>query len=73
MSKKLIIGVAAGVAACVVVGLLSKRTGLLDSLMGKLRKLNDTVDNQFPDFDEIGMNDTIPRGEDKNITRPMKP
>ena len=68
MSKKVILGIAAGVAACVVVGLLSKKTGALDSLMGKIRRLKDTVDRKFPDFEEVGMQDLIPRGEDKNVS-----
>ena len=61
----MMIGIAAGVAACVVIGLISKRTGILDSLIDKIKDLRNTVEDKLAE--NAGMQDIIPKGEEKNV------
>ncbi len=63
MSKNLIIGIAAGVAAVVVIAAIVKKTSLLDALMEKIFDLGDAVEDRLSDYGEL-----IPKGEDKNIS-----
>jgi len=67
MSKNLIIGIAAGVAAVVVIGVIIKKTSLLDSLMDKICDLSDTVEEKLGDYDEL-----IPKGEGKNVSKNLQ-
>ncbi|RZJ32003.1 MAG: hypothetical protein EOO48_00245 [Flavobacterium sp.] len=71
MQKNVAIGIAAGVAAVVVIGIIAKKTGVFNSLMGKIRDFADEVEDKFADMDleKFGMHDMIPKGEDKNVTR----
>ncbi len=64
MSKNLIIGIATGVAAVVVIGIIVKKTGILDSLLDKISDLSDTVEEKFSDFEDL-----IPKGERTNISK----
>jgi len=64
MSKNLIIGIATGVAAVVVIGIIVKKTGILDSLLEKISDLTDTVEEKFSDFEDL-----IPKGERSNISK----
>lgn len=70
MTKNLIVGIATGVAAVVVLGIIAKRTGILDSLIEKINELAGTVEDKFADLDleKFGMQDMIPKGEDKNVS-----
>ncbi len=70
--KNVAMAVAAGVAAAVVVGIVMKRTGALNALMDKLRDLADSVERKFASQDTMGMQDIIPKGEDKNISRKVQ-
>ena len=71
MTKNAAIGIAAGVVAVVVIGIIAKRTGVLNSLMRTIRDFADEVEDRFSDLnlEKFGMQDTIPKGEDKNITK----
>jgi len=69
MNKNVAIGIAAGVAAIVVIGIIAKKTGVLDSLMGRIRAFADDVEDKFADLEKFGMQDTIPKGEDRNVTK----
>lgn len=69
MSKKLIIGIAAGVAVCVVAGLLAKKNGALDGLLEKIKDLANAVDDKYSNPEKFGMDDTIPKGEDTNVAK----
>lgn len=71
MSKNLIIGLATGVAAVVVIGFIAKRTGILDSLLNKLGDLAEDVEDRFSEanLEKFGMHDVIPKGEDRNVSK----
>jgi hypothetical protein len=71
MNRNVAIGIAAGVAAVVVLGIIAKKTGVLDSLMSRIRDMADDVEDKFADLnlEKFGMHDTIPKGEDKNVTK----
>lgn len=71
MNRNVAIGIAAGVAAVVVIGVIAKKTGVLDSLMKKIRGIADEIEDRFADMnlEKFGMQDTIPKGEDKNVTK----
>lgn len=71
MRKNVAIGIAAGVAAVVVIGIIAKKTGVLDSLWDKIRGFADEVEDRFADLnlEKFGMDDVIPKGEDKNVSR----
>lgn len=71
MNRNVAIGIAAGVAAVVVIGIIAKKTGVLDSLMDRIRDFADDVEDKFADLnlEKFGMYDTIPKGEDKNVTK----
>ena len=71
MNKNAAVGIAAGVAALVVIGIIAKKTGVLDSLMAKIRGLADEIEDKFADLnlEKFGMSETIPKGEDKNVTK----
>ena len=71
MKRNTAIGLATGVAALVVIGIIAKRTGVLDSLMARIRGLADEIEDKFADMnlEKFGMHDTIPKGEDKNVTK----
>ena len=66
MSKNLIIGIATGVAAVVVIGIIVKKTGILDSLLDKISDLSDSVEDRFSDFEDL-----IPKGEGKNVSKTL--
>ncbi len=68
-NKNVAMAVAAGVAAAVVVGIVMKRTGALNALMDKLRDLADSVEKKFTGEDMMGMQDIIPKGEDRNVSK----
>ncbi|MBA3971831.1 MAG: hypothetical protein H0X46_06735 [Bacteroidetes bacterium] len=70
MKKNLILGIAAGAAAVVVLTILQKRTGMFDNLMDKIRDLADTVEDKFSEM-ERGQETIIPKGEDRNVTSQM--
>jgi hypothetical protein len=71
MNRNVAIGIAAGVAAVVVLGVIAKKTGVLDSLMARIRGIADEIEDKFADMnlEKFGMHDTIPKGEDKNVTK----
>lgn len=71
MSKNLILGIATGVAAVVVIGIIVKKTGILDSLVAKIGDLADEVEDRFADLDKFGMHDVIPKGEDSNVSKKL--
>lgn len=69
MNRNLILGIAAGVAAVAVVSVITKRTGMLDSLMRKIKDLANTVEDKFAGMDP-DVHGIIPQGEDHNVTMP---
>lgn len=71
MSRNLILGIVTGVAAVVVIGIVVKKTGLLNGLVSKLGDLADDVEDRFADLnlEKFGMHDVIPKGEDKNVSK----
>ena len=71
MNRNAAIGIAAGVAAVVVLGIIAKKTGVLDSLVARIRGIADEIEDKFADMnlEKFGMNDTIPKGEDNNVTK----
>jgi hypothetical protein len=69
MNKNVVLGIVAGVAAVAVAGFIAKRTGILDSLLNKLGCLADEVEDKITNFEKVGMQDLIPKGEDKNVTK----
>jgi hypothetical protein len=71
MNRNVVLGIAAGVAAVVVIGVIAKKTGVLDSLMSKIKDLANDVEDKFADLnlEKFGMQDVIPKGEDKNVTK----
>jgi hypothetical protein len=71
MNRNVAIGIAAGVAAVVVIGIIAKKSGVLDSLMNKIRGIADEIEDKFADMnlEKFGMDDTIPKGEDTNVTK----
>jgi hypothetical protein len=71
MSKNLILGIAAGAAAVAVVGLILKRTGVLDNLISRIGHLADEIEDRFADLESFGMHDVIPKGEDKNVSKTL--
>ena len=71
MRKNLVLGIAAGAAAVVVLTILSKRTDTLDSLMEKIKGLGDAIESKFAVFQEEGMDAIIPKGEDTNVTKQL--
>jgi hypothetical protein len=46
-NKKLIIGIAAGVAALAVIGIIAKRKGYLDGVMDKAEELGSDIKDKF--------------------------
>ena len=66
MSKKLIIGVAAGVAAATILAVLYKR-GTLQPLMDKMEDLTDAMSERFTSSNHPDAPNYIPRGEQKNV------
>jgi hypothetical protein len=73
MTRNAIVGIATGVAAVVVLGIIAKRTGVLDSLMQRISDLAGSVEDKFADLnlEKFGMEDMIPKGEDKNVSTSM--
>lgn len=71
MKKNVMLGIAAGVAAVVVVGIIAKRKGLLDSLLNKFSDFAEEVEDKFNSMDKFGIDDVIPKGEDKNVSQPL--
>jgi hypothetical protein len=69
MKRNVAIGVAAGVVAVIAIGLIAKKSGLLQKLMRSIGEIADEVEDKFGDLENFGMKDTIPKGEDKNVTR----
>ena len=71
MNRNTAIGIAAGIAAVVVIGVIAKKTGVLDSLIARIRGIADEIEDKFADMnlEKFGMHDTIPKGEDKNVTK----
>jgi len=71
MNRNAALGIAAGVAAVVILGVIAKKTGVLDSLLARIRGIADEIEDKFADMnlEKFGMQDTIPKGEDKNVTR----
>lgn len=66
MKKKSIIGIVSGVAAVVVIGIIAKKSGILDSVMEKIKCLIDG--DEDCGFDKKNTGDIIPKGEDSNIS-----
>ena len=66
MQKKSIIGIVSGVAAVVVLGIIAKKSGILDSVMEKIKCLIDG--DEDCGFDKKNTGDIIPKGEDSNIS-----
>lgn len=66
MNKKSITGIITGVAAVVVVGIIAKKSGILDSIMEQIRCLIDGKEEC--NFDKKNTGDIIPKGEDTNIS-----
>jgi hypothetical protein len=69
MKRNVAIGVAAGIVAVVAIGMIAKKTGLLQKLSRGISDLADEVEDRFASFDKGGMKDVIPKGEDKNVPR----
>jgi len=70
MKRNVAIGLAAGVVAVVAIGILAKRSGLLQKLMRNISDIADDVEDKFANLESnFGMKDVIPKGEDKNVTR----
>lgn len=66
MERKSIIGIVSGVAAVVVIGIIAKKSGILDSVMQKIKCLIEGEDDCG--FDKKNTGDIIPKGEDSNIS-----
>lgn len=69
MSKNLIIGIATGVAAAAVLGVIAKRNGSLDRLLRRVNKLADNLEDRIAYLDSLQLDDVIPKGEAKNIRK----
>ena len=69
MNRNLIVGIAAGAAAFAVAGIIARRNGSLETLVAKIRELADRME-RF-DFEKFGIEDVIPKGEDKNVSRKL--
>ena len=70
MKRNSIIGIVSGVAAVVVVGIIAKKSGVLDSIMEKIKCLIDG--DQDCEFDKKNTGDIIPKGEDTNISKHLQ-
>ena len=70
MSKKMIIGIAAGVAAASIIGLLYKR-GTLQPLMDKIEDLTDAIKKGRKSNNHPDPTNYIPRGEQKNVSKTL--
>ncbi len=66
MKKQSIVGIVSGVAAVVVIGIIAKKSGILDSIMEKIRCLIDG--DEDCGFDKKNTGDILPKGEDTNIS-----
>ena len=66
MEKKSIVGIVSGVAAVVVIGIIAKKSGILDSIMEKIKCLIDG--DEDCGFDKKNTGDILPKGEDTNIS-----
>ncbi|MGV8994459.1 MAG: hypothetical protein ACOH1O_10190 [Flavobacterium sp.] len=66
MEKKSIVGIVSGVAAVVVIGIIAKKSGILDSIMDKIKCLIDGEEDCG--FDKKNTGDILPKGEDTNIS-----
>ena len=66
MKNKSIVGIVSGVAAVVVIGIIAKKSGILDSVMEKIKCLIDG--DEDCGFDKKNTGDIIPKGEDTNIS-----
>lgn len=70
MSKNLIIGLATGVAAALVIGVIAKKNGSLDRILKRVNKLADNLEDRLAYLDSLELDDVIPKGEAKNIRKP---
>ncbi len=70
MSKNLIIGLATGVAAALVIGVIAKKNGSLDRILKRVNKLADSLEDRLAYLDSLELDDVIPKGEAKNIRKP---
>lgn len=66
MEKKSIMGIVSGVAAVVVIGIIAKKSGVLESVMEKIKCLIDGEEDCG--FDKKNTGDILPKGEDSNIS-----
>lgn len=66
MKNKSIVGIVSGVAAVVVIGVIAKKSGILDSIMEKIKCLIDG--DEDCGFDKKNTGDILPKGEDTNIS-----
>ncbi|HRN99503.1 MAG TPA: hypothetical protein PLA69_09380 [Flavobacterium sp.] len=69
MSKNLIIGIATGVAAALVIGVIAKKNGSLDKILKRVNKLADNLEDRLAYLDSLELDDVIPKGEAKNIRK----
>lgn len=70
MSKNLIIGIAAGVAAAAALAMIAKKNGSLDRILKRVGKLADNLEDRIAYLDSLNLDDVIPKGEEKNIRKP---
>ncbi|MBF0693686.1 MAG: hypothetical protein IR153_01350 [Flavobacterium sp.] len=71
MNKKLIVGLAAGVAAAGVIGVLYRK-GTLQPLMTKIDDLCDALSDKFKSDCHPSAPNYIPSGEQKNVSKSIK-
>lgn len=70
MSKNLIIGIAAGVAAAAALAMIAKKNGSLDRILKRVGKLADSLEDRIAYLDSLNLDDVIPKGEEKNVRKP---
>ena len=69
-TKKVIIGIAAGIAAAALTRLILKKTGQWDSVCDKAYDLEDKWLHKGDKKREHESLSNLPKGEEKNVTKP---
>lgn len=66
--KNILLAVGAGATAALLIGLLIKRTGLLNTMMHKIKRLGDSIDEQLSKKSN-GLRDLAHQSENRNSGR----
>jgi hypothetical protein len=71
MTKNVLLGIAAGVAAVSIAVLINRRPDAFEYLLESIEDLSRKLEDKFSDFEKYDLNDVIPRGEDKNVSETL--